>query len=361
MKPQASRIWTALPICLAWLLTFWGASLLHAEERAALTVTLTQPTRADWPHALTVSGGIFAWQEAVVSAEIGGVAITWLPVDVGSFVKRGQELARLSDESIKAGLAQQKANVARAKAALALAKSNGSRARAVGGSGALAEQQITQYLLAEESAEAELAAAKAGLEHEEVRLRQTRILAADEGIISSRSATLGAVVQPGAELFRLIRQNRLEWRAELTDNQLARIRPGLKSHLLLTPEAPLEATARLIAPTLHPETRKGLVYFDIPEKSPLKPGMFVQGEIQLGMASALSLPQPAFVFHDGHAYLFELPKESDRVVRRKVTTGRRQDNRLEVTSELDEEARIIASGGSFLKDGDRVRVVESRP
>ncbi|NGZ05621.1 MAG: efflux RND transporter periplasmic adaptor subunit [Magnetococcales bacterium] len=335
--------------------------IAHAEERAALTVTLTHPTRAEWPHTIHTSGGIFAWQEAIVSSEIGGVAIVWLPVDVGSVVKRGQELARLADESIKATLAQQKANLARAKANLALAQSNGSRARAVGGSGALAEQQITQYLLAEESAEAEVAAAKALVEHEEIRLKHTRILAADDGIISSRNATLGAVVQPGMELFRLIRQNRLEWRAELTDTQLTRIRPGLKATITLDPEITLEATLRQIAPTLNPETRKGLVYCDLPDKSPLRPGMFVQGTIQLGRLSALSLPQSALVFHDGHTYLFELPKESDRVVRRKVTTGRRLDDRIEITSELDEEARIVTSGGSFLKDGDRVRIAESKP
>ncbi|MBF0271221.1 MAG: efflux RND transporter periplasmic adaptor subunit [Magnetococcales bacterium] len=331
------------------------------EERAALTVTLAKPTRENWPRTLLVSGGIFAWQEAVVASEIGGLTIVWLPVDVGSVVKRGQELARLSDEGVKATLAQQKANVAKAKAALALAKANGGRARAVEGSGAISEQQITQYLIGEESAEAELAAAKAALEHEEVRLRQTRILAADDGIISSRSATLGAVVQPGGELFRLVRQGRLEWRAEVTDGQLPLIQPGQKARIELAEGKSLEATARLVAPTLNPETRKGLVYFDLPDKGAFKSGMFSQGEIQLGESSALTLPQSAIVLYDGHAYVFELANGGDRVTRRKITTGRRVDNRVEITSGLEESARVVGSGGAFLKDGDRVRITEATP
>ncbi|MBF0215246.1 MAG: efflux RND transporter periplasmic adaptor subunit [Magnetococcales bacterium] len=331
------------------------------EERAALTVTVAQPTREQWPRTLLVSGGIHAWQEAVVASEIGGLTIVSLPVDVGSVVKRGQELLRLSDEGIRATVAQQKANVARAKAALALAKANGGRARAVEGSGALAEQQITQYLLAEESAEAELAAAKAALEHEEVRLRQTRILAADEGIISSRNATLGAVVQAGGELFRLVRQSRLEWRAEVTDGQLSRIRPGQRAKIDLDGGDSLEATARMVAPTLNAESRKGLVYFDLPAQSPLKAGMFAQGEIRLGEESALTLPQSTLVFHDGHTYLFELPEGSDRVARRKVITGRRQAQRVEIISGLEDQSKVVSSGGAFLKDGDRVRITEEKP
>lgn len=333
----------------------------NGEERAALTVTLTQARQVVWPQTLLVSGAIHAWQEAVVSAEIGGLAIVWLPVDVGTPVKRGQELARLSDESVKATLAQQKAMVARAKAALALARSNANRVKSVDGIGAYSEQQITQHLIAEESAEAELAAAKAALEHEEIRLRQTRILAADDGVISARNATLGAVVQPGVELFRLVRQGRLEWRAEVTDSQIGRIQAGQQARLELPGQAPVEARARQVAPTLNPESRKGLVYFDLPEETPFKPGMFAQGEIQLGEQPAVVLPQSALVFHDGFTYLFELPENTDRVSRRKVTTGRRMENQVEILSGLGDNARIIAHGGAFLKDGDRVKVSGEKP
>jgi multidrug efflux pump subunit AcrA (membrane-fusion protein) len=58
--------------------------------------------------------------------------------------------------------------------------------------------------------------AKAQLDAQLLRLKHTQVLAPDSGIISARSATLGAVVGTGTELFRLIRQGRLEWRAEVT-------------------------------------------------------------------------------------------------------------------------------------------------
>ncbi|MBF0145378.1 MAG: efflux RND transporter periplasmic adaptor subunit [Magnetococcales bacterium] len=325
-------------------------------EKAVLSVTVVGLVREQWPKTLLAAGGIHPWQEAVVAAQIGGLAIESLPVDVGSEVREGDELVRLSDATVKAAIALQRANVARARAGLGLAKANGDRARAVKGSGALSEQQITQYLLAEESAQAELAAAQASLALEEVRLRQTRILAADAGIISSRSASLGAVVGVGSELFRLVRQGRLEWRAELTSVQLALIKPGQQARLTLSNGRNISATLRQVAPTLDANTRKGLVYFDLPGDPLLQGGMFAQGEIHLGEESVLTLPQSAIVFGDGFSYVFERVGQ-DRVTRRKVTTGRRQGDRIAIEGGLEEKVMVVATGGAFLKDGDRVLVM----
>ncbi len=52
-------------------------------------------------------------------------------------------------------------------------------------------------------------------------MRNTAVIALDDGVISARTATLGSVPAPGQELFRLVRQQRLEWQAEVTDAELA--------------------------------------------------------------------------------------------------------------------------------------------
>ena len=65
---------------------------------------------------------------------------------------------------------------------------------------------------------------------QQLRLRQTRVLAPDNGVISARSATVGAVLPAGQELFRLIRQGRLEWRAEVAAADLARLKPRSEEH-----------------------------------------------------------------------------------------------------------------------------------
>ena len=85
-------------------------------------------------------------------------------------------------------------------------------------------------------------------------------------------------------------------------------------------------------------------------------GMFANGRIEVGMAQALTVPQSAVVLADGYSYVFQLG--TDNTVRRRgVKTGRRQGDRVEITEGLSETAHIVASGGAFLADGDKVAVV----
>jgi RND family efflux transporter MFP subunit len=276
-------------------------------------------------------------------------------VDVGDRVHRGQELARLAQDTVKAELAQQEARVAQVRSSLAEARANGDRARTVKDKGAMSEQQVTQYLIAEEAAKANLAAAQAALDMERIRLNQTRILAVDDGVIAARSATLGTVVQTGTELFRIVRQGRVEWRAEVTAEQLAQVKPGQEVQLRLPGGERVTGQVRIPAPTLDANTRYGLVYVDVPPDSPARPGMFAQGTIRLGVSEALTLPESAVVQRDGNSYCFEVLPDG-RVAQRKVETGRRARGRVEILAGLDGTAQLVESGGAFLNDGDLVRV-----
>jgi len=322
---------------------------------AALAVRTVQPEQAVWSRQLSVSGGIAPWQEAVIAAETSGLRIVNVAVDVGSNVRRGQVLAELARDSVEATLAQRQADIAKARAGLAEASANAERARKVKDTGAVSEQQINQYLIAEQSATASLAAAEAALRSENIRLEQTRILAPDDGVISSRNATLGGVVQAGTELFRMIRRSRLEWRAEVSAEQLSRVSPGQTAPLRLADGTKIDGRVRMVAPTLDAGTRKALVYVDIPNDSGARSGMFASGEILTGTAAASVLPTSALILRDGHGFVFQVGKQNT-VVQHKVETGRRMGNQVEILTPLPPDARIVASGGAFLNDGDLVRV-----
>ncbi|WP_295443366.1 efflux RND transporter periplasmic adaptor subunit [uncultured Thiodictyon sp.] len=332
-----------------------GKAAPTPPPRPALAVTLVSPRTADWPRMLEASGGLFAWQEGVIAAETGGLRVVEVAVDVGDRVRRGQVLARLDQETVKAQLAQQEARVAQVRTAAAEARANGDRARNVKDKGAMSEQQVTQYLIAEEGAKANLAAAEAALEMERIRLADTRVLAVDDGVISARGATLGTVVQPGTELFRIVRQGRVEWRAELTAAQLAQIRPGQEAEIRLPGGESVTGKVRIASPTLDATTRYGLVYVDLPPDSVARPGMFAQGTIRVGASQALTLPESSVVLRDGSSFVFEVLAD-DRVAQRKVETGRRAAGQVEILSGLNSAARVVESGGAFLADGDLVRV-----
>jgi RND family efflux transporter MFP subunit len=325
--------------------------------KAALTVTVTKPTKATWNTSVLAMGTLNAWQEAVIAAEVSGQRIAQVLVDVGDTVKQGQELALLAQESVQADLAQAQARVAQAEASLAEARANASRARNLRADGALAAQQVDQYLTGEATAKANLAVQQAALQIQQIRLKQTRIVAVDDGVIISRSAMLGAVVQAGTELFRLVRQNRIEWQAEVAGRDLAQIQPGQRAQLTLPSGESVSGEVRRVAPTLDSNTRNATVYVSLPPDSSAKAGMFAQGEIFIGKTRALSLPQAAVIVRDGNYYVFEINKEN-RVLQRLVKTGRQMAGQVEIFDGIGETAKVAASGGAFLNDGDTVRVVD---
>jgi RND family efflux transporter MFP subunit len=326
--------------------------------RPALTVTAARPVMETWPIRIAANGNIAAWQEAIVGADVQSLRLLEVRVDVGDAVTAGQILAVFDDEPVRIEVAQARAARAQARAALRAASENAARARELRGSGALSEQLVTQYLSAEQTALAQVAAAEAALAAQELRLTRTRVPAPDDGVISARSATVGAVFGPGSELFRLIRKGRLEWRAELTDTELERIAPGMPARLALADGRVVTGAVRMRAPTVDARTRTGLAYVDLPPEAALRPGMFARGEFDLGESPALTVPLQAVSMREAFSHVFRL--EADGAVRQlKVATGRRIGERVEITDGLAADARIVAAGAGFLNDGDRVRVVDA--
>jgi RND family efflux transporter MFP subunit len=326
--------------------------------RPALTVTLVAPQSGDWPERLSANGNVAAWQEAVIGAETAGLRLQDVLVNVGDTVRRGQPIARLNDATIAADVAQTRASLAEAQAVADEARANGDRARELGPTGVISAQQINQWLTAERTGQARVEALKARLAAEQLRLAQTRVLAPDDGVISSRSATVGAVVQPGQEMFRLIRGGRLEWRAEVPAADLAKLKAGLPVRVTPAGGNPISGRVRMVAPTVDATTRNGLVYVDLPQPGAARAGMFARGEFEIGQSRGLVLPQSAVVLRDGFSYVQRVTPQS-RITLVKVTTGRRIGDRVEILSGIDANSRVVAAGGGFLGEGDAVRVVES--
>jgi HlyD family secretion protein len=327
-----------------------------ATARAALTVTLVQPQSAQLTSSINANGSIAAWQEAIVGSEAVGLRLAEVRVNVGDAVRRGQVLATFAAETLAQDMAQARAALAEAEAALAEASANARRARELQGSGALSAQQISQYLSAESTAQARLQGQRASVLTQELRLRQAQVLAPDNGIVSRRDATLGAVPPPGQELFRLIRQGRLEWRAEVAAPDLVRVKPGMPVTVTPAGGAPIAGRVRMLAPTVDPATRNGLVYVDLPSPGQARAGMFARGSFEIGSSSGLTLPQGAVLLREGFNWVLRVGPDN-KVTQVKVGVGRRVGERVEITSGLEPSARVVASGGGFLVDGDLVRVV----
>ncbi|UMR30953.1 efflux RND transporter periplasmic adaptor subunit [Massilia sp. MB5] len=365
MKPAALATLAALAVAAAGSALYAPASVAADEKKAeaqkpALTVTTARPQNATLPNRLTANGNVAAWQEASIGSESNGLRLTEVRVNVGDIVKKGEVLAVFSADTVNAELAQARATVLEAEANAAEAKANAERARTLESSGALSAQQISQYLTAEQTANARIASAKALLATQQLRLKYTQVVAPDAGVISARSATVGAVVGAGTELFRMIRQGRLEWRAEVTAAELRRIKVGASAVVKAANGSELTGKVRMIAPTVDAQTRSALVYVDLPPNSsqdaPFKAGMFASGQFELGSSDAMTVPQQAIAVRDGFSYVFRLNGDQ-RVSQVKVQTGRRLGDRIEVLNGIRGDTPVVVSGAGFLNDGDLVRNV----
>lgn len=315
-----------------------------AQAAPSLTVTAASPRRVMWTDTLQTSGAIAAWQEAIIGAQIGGYQLVDVRVNVGDAVKKGQVLARFDADMLRADEAQLQANYD--QAAL-----NERRALALQKESAMAEQNVLAAVTAAKVARAQLAA-------KQLQLRYTEVVAPDDGTISARTATLGAVTPVGQELFRMIRQNRLEWRGELTAAQMVHITRGQAITIVLPDGSDAAATVREIAPSLDSQSRLGTVFADIAPGSHARAGMYADGKVALGQTEALVVPAQSVVLRDGRNYVLKLAGAgaTPKVTRQGVTTGRRQGNDIEIVQGLSLSDRVVAEGAGFLNDNDVVRL-----
>lgn len=331
-----------------------------AAPKPVLTVQVVAPRIADLDQKVPASGGIFAWQEAAVSSEVGGLRIADVRASVGEHVRRGQVLARLADETVRADVAQQQAAVAEAQAALAQAAANAQRARSLVGAQAVSAQELLQHETQERAAGAKLQAARALLQNQQLRLTKTSVVAPDAGTVTSRTAALGQVVSAGSELFRLVRGDRLEWRAEVSAKAVMDLRPGHPAEVTLPDGQALSGVVRQVAPTLDAATRTALVYVDLPAGSKAKPGMFVSGHLKLGKAKRTLVPGSALVVRDGASYLMTV-LDNGRVSALKVQPGLRTETEVEIVEGLPPAQSVVLQGAAFLNEGDLVTVVPKTP
>jgi RND family efflux transporter MFP subunit len=361
------RGWIALGLILALLA---GGGLWVARSRApaptappaaavaptpVLTVALAGAANRAVATAVTADGSVVAWQELVIGAEIGGLRLLEVPVEEGQAVRVGDLLARLDDGVLAAQAAQAEAAILEAMAARDLATADLARAESLVRTQSASVQVAEQRRSAALQAEARLASARARRDEAAARLAQARILAPADGVLARVTARIGTVTAMGQEMFRLVRDGRLELDARVPELDLAAIRPG-QPVTVRHGGRTVMAEVRAIAPLVAPESRLGIVHVALPAESGLRPGMFAAAEIAGPRREVVMIPAAAVVFRDGAPHAFVLPEGSDRVRLRRLAAGERRDGLVEIREGMQAGERVVITGAGFLADGDLVRV-----
>lgn len=351
----------ACALAARWL---WRAPANGGDSgaRPAMTITTTTAAMVEIDAPVAASGPVAAWQEASVDAPFNGPRVTALLANVGDRVKKGAVLAKFDTSALLTAQAQSQAQLDKAEAAARLAGLNRSRARDLDGTGAMSDQDMQQIIATADSAAADLAAARAALAATRLPLREAFIRAPDDGIVASRTATLGASAVAGQEMFRLIRQSRLEWRAQLPAALAAGLQIGTRAQVEIADGSVIEGRVRVLAPGADSQSHLLTVFVDLASNTTARAGMYVSGIFAGNTKRMAAVPAESIVIRDARKFVFILEHAgtSDIVHRRIVRTAGTSDGQVGIEVGLQGGETVVRSGAGLLDDGDIVKIV-SRP
>ena len=343
-----------------------GAPVIVQADNAAPLVTTARVQPRPMTRSLNVAGSLVALRDVPVGVEAAGSRINAVLVDVGDQVALGQVLARLNASVLQAQLRRAQASVQAADAAAAAAEAAFRRVDGIRGTGAVSGEQVGQRRADQASAKARLAEAQAEASEIQARLDDLVVRAPVAGVITARHAEPGAIVASGGPpLFRLIEGGLVEFDAQVPEDQIQRLAPGMPAEIGLggpddaAGHATITGHVRAVAPTVDPQTRLGVVHVALPVDARLRPGAFAQGRIVLSRSPVLSVPLSAVQWQDGSSFVFVVTE--GRARRRPVQTGAIQDGRAEIREGLAEGDSVVLTAGAFLHDGEAVRQVPAAP
>ncbi len=335
-----------------------GDDAKKAEAEAAVggssqTVTVAVATLQNLPRTVTASGTVSAWEEVPVGAETGGLTATGVFVDEGAWVRQGQPLVQLNDALLKAQLRQQQAGVQTAEANASRDQSALDRALELKERGFLSQAALDTALANQRASAANVSAAQASLSETRTRLAQATIRAPVSGQVISRNVTRGQIVGAGSELFRIVRDGRLELDARVPETELSLVRAGQSAVISSDQVGEATGRVRIVTSEVNAENRLGTARIALSGGN-FRTGMFARARIQVGDQSAVTVPTAAVLYRDNRAGVFVMGPDN-RAHFLQVTVLSRAADQTAVSG-LSAGSRVVVSGAGFLGDGDRVTV-----
>ncbi|WP_372860385.1 efflux RND transporter periplasmic adaptor subunit [Psychrobacter sp.] len=334
-----------------------------STEQAVLSVETVSPSQDDIGNTLSADGTIDAKDTANVSAKVNGVAIERILVEEGDRVKAGQVLAIFDTDAMEQQVLQAEADVAEAEATLANASADAARVLPLIDIDAISKQEADRYRTAKLQAQAALQASKARLSTQRLSVDNATVVAPVSGVISEKMAEVG-MVAGGEPLFTIIKGGILEWRADIDPKLVGEVSVGTPVRVSLPDGDTVMGKVSRIAPTAD-NNRQITIYASLAANAKVRAGMYQTGEFLLGSTSAQTVPNSAIVSNDGYDYVMLVTKiksqdgqNMGRIKQQRVTLGERLGENVAVLEPLPSDSQIVKQGGSFLNDGDLVRIVD---
>jgi len=347
-------------------------------------VTVSPAREREFVEHLFVSGSLVARDEAMVGAQIDGLRIVELLAEDGDRVEKDQVLARLDRSQLDALLAQNDAALARADAAVAQARNQIDQSEAMQAQadadltrakglaiGVITQATLDQRVASARSAQAQVAGARSALavaqaerhsreaERRElmVRIGRTEVKAPVAGIVSRRTARLGALAMGSSDpLFRIISEGAIDLEAEVPQDSLAKLALGMPASIDLPGDDHTRGKVRLISSEVDKTTRLGKVRIALAPDANARIGAFASGRVEIGRRVAIGVPAAAVIQSASGSSIAVVTDGKIEVS--KVEVGITNGDAIELRDGLASGQRVVARAAAFLRNGDEVRPVE---
>ncbi len=381
----------AFGVSTSLLLAFLSSTAFAQEatppktEQALPSIVVTQVETKPIIDRVMATGAVKAVEETYVSPLVDGLSIRTLNADVGDRVEAESTLATLNPDMLVLQKSQYAASLAKANAALAqyqaqLAEAHANadeavrvsdRSKKLAEAGSMSTAQrdqekaaATAALARVKSAEqlvsvayADINVVEAQISDVDLRLARTDVKTPVPGVVSARTAKVGAIANgTGEPLFTIIRDGAVEMKADIIETDLPKLEIGQKAKITLADGKTLiDGKIRLISPVIDTQTRLGNVYISLLEPEKARVGMYARAQIIVTEKQALVLPLSAVTkTKDG---MVARKVEGDVAHVAQVETGIQDNGYIEIRTGLKQGDRVITKAGAFVRDGDRIKPV----
>lgn len=348
-------------VALAVGLGLWKAFGPKPVEAPKVTplpqVTVIVPGVTSVADVVTAPGSIAARRDAAVGVQGEGGRVTQVLVDPGQSVKKGQVLARIDNIVQVQQSIQLAASVRAAEADARLAQADLSRAEALVAKGFISKADIDRRTATRDGARARAAVAQAQLAENNARIARLDIRAPATGLVLARSVETGQVVSPGSVLFRIAEGGILEMRAQVAEQDMARLKPGMAASV-----TPVGSTTEyhgrvwLLDPVIDATSRQGIARIALAYAPGLRVGAFAKASVSAGETNRPVLPQSAVQVDERGSYVL-IVSADNKAVRRGITLGEVGDQGVSIASGLTGSERVVANAAAFLRAGEKINPV----
>ncbi len=334
-----------------------GSEAKAAAPERAISVTATTVEATSVPIVLEAVADVQSTRAPTIGAEISG-RVTELLVDVGDVVARGDALGQIDRSGILLELDVARAERSRVEALtknqeLVVKRQYDLKKKSFVADSAIDDAEAQLRALTEQ-----LKVARAQVALAEYKLSKSTITAPLAGKVDARRVSVGDYVKDGAALFTIADTESLRLRMIFPEPAMGQLHEGvpLKVMSAVDPGKLFAANISEIRPQVDGANKGVTAYADLPDPSVTRAGASAAVWATVAVhEDAVVVPQLSLVRRPAGEVVYVLGSDN-HVSERKVVSGARLENEIEIVEGLAPGEQVVVDGAGFLTDGALVEV-----